>query len=128
MQLELENTAHRTTVTLYSTEPSTTPHAVLVAFKLVFSTESARLPFLTVNPILLPFFEPALRQSLSQLDAQTGVTDRLRKALLEALPADEASMKGLGRELGLSPRTLQCKLRKEGTGSGHRLRRPACAQ
>lgn len=83
--------------------------------RLVFSAEDARRPFLTVNPGLWSFFEPALRQRLSGLDARACVTDRLRSALLEALPAGEVAMEALGRRLGLSSRTLQRHLQKEGT-------------
>ncbi len=83
--------------------------------RLVFSTEDARRPFLTVNPGLWSFFEPALRQRLSELDARARVADRLRSALLEALPAGDVAMDALGRKLGLSSRTLQRRLQQEGT-------------
>lgn len=163
MRLVLETDARSTTLTLYWTEPGTTPPPVLVAFelvffvqlarlatrtalrplsvaspfalepraayeeflgvpvtlgaapRLVFSTEDARRPFLTVNPGLWSFFEPALRQRLSELDAHARVTDRLRSALLEALPAGDVAMDALGRKLGLSSRTLQRRLKEEGT-------------
>jgi AraC-like DNA-binding protein len=85
------------------------------AMRLVFSTQDARRPFLTVNPALWSFFEPALRQRLSELEADASVTERLRSALLEALPAGEASMQGLCRKLGMSSRTLQRRLSEEGT-------------
>lgn len=83
--------------------------------RLVFSTEDARRPFLTVNPGLWSFFEPALRQRLSELDAHARVSDRLRSALLEALPAGDMAMDALGRKLGLSSRSLQRRLQAEGT-------------
>ncbi len=81
----------------------------------VFSAEDARLPFLTTNPALWAFFEPGLRQRLSDLDAQAQVKDRLRSALLEALPAGDASMIKVGRKMGMSSRTLQRRLQDEGT-------------
>lgn len=83
--------------------------------RLVFCAEDAQRPFLTVNPGLWSYFEPALRQRLSELDAHASVTDRLRGALLEALPAGEVSMAVLGRKMGLSSRTLQRRLQEEGT-------------
>lgn len=85
------------------------------AARLVFSAEDVRRPFLTVNQGLWSFFEPALRQRLSELDAHATVTERLRSALLEALPAGEVSMQALGHRLGLSSRTLQRRLQDEGT-------------
>lgn len=83
--------------------------------RLVFDADDARRPFLTVNPVLWSYFEPALRQRLSELDAHARVAERLRSAFLEALPAGEVSMHALGRKLGLSSRTLQRRLKDEGT-------------
>lgn len=85
------------------------------AVRVTFDTADARRPFLTVNPGLWAFFEPALRQRLADLDAGASTTERLRSALLEALPAGELSMGALCRKLGLSARTLQRRLQEEGT-------------
>lgn len=83
--------------------------------RVVFDAHDARRPFLTVNPGLWSYFEPALRQRLSDLGAHARITERLRCALLEALPAGEVSMHALGSKLGLSTRTLQRRLKEEGT-------------
>lgn len=83
--------------------------------RLVFSGADARRPFLTVNPGLWSFFEPSLRQRLADLDAHASTADRLRSALLEALPAGNLSMASVCRKLGLSTRTLQRRLKDEGT-------------
>lgn len=82
---------------------------------LVFSAQTMELPFRTVHPSLWSFFEPTLRQRLSELKADARVTDRLRSALLEALPAGESAMAGLSQRLGMSSRTLQRRLQDEGT-------------
>lgn len=82
---------------------------------LVFAEQDMQLPFLTVNPALWSFFEPTLRQRLSELDHNARVSDRLRSALIEALPAGESAMAQLSRRLGLSTRTLQRRLQAEGT-------------
>ena len=48
-------------------------------------------------------------------EASASLTDRVRAALLEALPAGESSMQEVASRLGLSKRTLQRRLRDEGT-------------
>ena len=81
----------------------------------VFSAEDARRPFLTANHGMWSFFEPGLRQRLADLDRHATTADRVRSALLEALPAGELSMQAVCRKLGVSSRTLQRRLQEEGT-------------
>ncbi len=82
---------------------------------LVLSTADAERPFLTENHKMWLFFEPSLRQRLSDLDRTAGMADRVRGTLLETLPAGEASMQAVCRRLGVSTRTLQRRLQDEGT-------------
>ena len=81
----------------------------------VFSAADAQRPFLTANHGLWSFFEPALRQRLANLDRQATTVERVRGALLEALPAGELSMLAISARLGLSSRTLQRRLQDEGS-------------
>lgn len=83
--------------------------------QLVFRNADARQPFLTVNPRLWDFFEPHLRRRLAELGAQASAVQRLRSAFYEALPAGNLGMTAVSRKLGLSARTLQRRLREEGT-------------
>ena len=82
---------------------------------LVFATADVERPFLTENHKMWQFFEPSLRQRLADLTRSASMIERLRSALLEALPAGEVSMLGLSRKLGVSTRTLQRRLQEEGT-------------
>jgi AraC-like DNA-binding protein len=82
---------------------------------LTFSAEDAARPFLTANEPMWEFFEPDLRRRLSELDAGSTVTERVRAVLLELLPAGEATMEIVARRLVLSARTLQRRLQDEGT-------------
>ncbi|MFI8619042.1 AraC family transcriptional regulator ligand-binding domain-containing protein [Acidovorax sp. NPDC077693] len=82
---------------------------------LVFSAEDAKQPFLTANHGMWSFFEPALRQRLADLNRHATTADRVRSALLEALPAGGLSMQAVCRKLGVSSRTLQRRLQEEGT-------------
>lgn len=81
----------------------------------VFSAEDVERPFLTENHKMWLFFEPSLRQRLSELERTCGMADRVRSVLLECLPAGEVSMEAVSRKLAVSTRTLQRKLHDEGT-------------
>lgn len=81
----------------------------------VFKTEDMERPFLTANQGMWKFFEPALRQRLADLDRQASTVERVRSVLLEALPAGQFSMQMVCAKLGVSSRTLQRRLRDEGS-------------
>jgi AraC-like DNA-binding protein len=166
MALKIEHKAGRTTAALDFLEPVPAPPHVLMAFKLVFFVQLARLatrspvhplrvgwpapdlstrdarayatwfgvpvedlpaptvvfaaadtqrPFLTANHGLWKFFEPALRQRLADLEQHASTVERVRGALVEALPAGEVSMAAVCRKLGVSTRTLQRRLQAEGS-------------
>ena len=82
---------------------------------LVLTNADMDRPFLTENHRMWLFFEPDLRQRLSDLDRTCGMLERVRSVLLEALPAGEVSMQAACRKLGVSTRTLQRRLQSEGT-------------
>ncbi len=81
----------------------------------VFASEDTQRPFLTANHGMWKFFEPALRQRLADLEKSASTVERVRAALVEALPAGEVSMAAVCRKLGVSTRTLQRRLRDEGS-------------
>lgn len=82
---------------------------------LVFANEDMDRPFLTENHKMWLFFEPSLRQRLADLDRCAGMLERVRSTLLECLPAGEVSMQVVSRKLAVSTRTLQRRLKEEGT-------------
>lgn len=79
-----------------------------------FSKADANRPFLTVNESLWNAFEPELRMRLAQLDAQVKVSQRVRLALLEALPGGGVKMQAVAKRIGMSQRSLQRHLEVEG--------------
>lgn len=81
----------------------------------VFAAEDTQRPFLTANHGMWKFFEPALRRRQSDQEKHASTVERLRSALLEALPAGEVSMPAVCRKLGVSERTLQRRLQEEGS-------------
>jgi AraC-like DNA-binding protein len=81
---------------------------------LTFSHADAHSAFLTASEAMWQTFEPALRRQLSKSEAQASISERIRSALLECLPSGEASIDGPAHRLGMSPRTLQRRLKEEG--------------
>lgn len=61
------------------------------------------------------FFEPELRKRLSEMDVGASMLERVCGALLELLPVGRGSMSAVATELKVSTRTLQRRLRSEGT-------------
>ena len=80
-----------------------------------FRAEDARKPFMTANDAVWQTFEPALQRRLTTLEAAAPLSERVRSVLLESLPSGEASIEATARRLGLSARTLQRRLKPEGT-------------
>lgn len=81
----------------------------------MFSSVDAERPFLTASESMWQTFEPELRRRMTQFDASAPLADRVRTVLLESLPSGEASIDVTARRLGLSSRTLQRRLKPEGT-------------
>jgi AraC-like DNA-binding protein len=81
---------------------------------LTFRHADAHRAFLTASESMWQTFEPELRRQLSKPEAQASLSERIRSALLECLPSGEASIDGPAHRLGMSPRTLQRRLKDEG--------------
>ncbi len=84
--------------------------------RLVFHGSDATRPFLTTNQRMWEIFEPNLRKRLSDLDQSASISERVRSALLEMLPGGKvASAEVLSEKLAMSSRTLQRRLKDEGS-------------
>ncbi|MDY7543741.1 MULTISPECIES: AraC family transcriptional regulator [unclassified Cryobacterium] len=86
-----------------------------ISCKVIFSAADAARPFLTVNESMWQTFEPQLRLRLAELQPGASSAERVRSALVELLPTGDGSMMGVARELSLSTRSMQRKLKAEGT-------------
>jgi len=84
------------------------------AHEILFHREDVLRPFLTSNESLWAAFEPELRTRLAELQASVTVGQRVRAALLEALPGGLVAMDAVARKLAMSRRTLQRHLEAEG--------------
>ncbi|MEZ4392306.1 MAG: AraC family transcriptional regulator ligand-binding domain-containing protein [Polyangiales bacterium] len=76
--------------------------------------ESLALPVRTANPSLLEHLEAHGRTQLRTLAPSDGLPDRVQRALRDAL-SSPAPLTAVARALRCSPRTLQRRLRDEGT-------------
>ena len=85
------------------------------AIRVSFSPADAHRPFLTSNPAMWSIFEPELRRRLADLEGDATFTERTQAVLLEALPSGRHTMDAVARRLAVSSRTLQRRLREEGT-------------
>ncbi|NNF90852.1 MAG: helix-turn-helix domain-containing protein [Boseongicola sp.] len=83
--------------------------------RVVFAPDDARRPFLSANPAMFSVFEPELRARLDELEMSATTGDRVRSALMEALPSGQPDVGTVARRLGTSARTLQRRLGTEGT-------------
>ncbi|NNJ66651.1 MAG: helix-turn-helix domain-containing protein [Boseongicola sp.] len=91
--------------------------------RVVFSPADTMRPFLSANPAMFSMFEPALQTRLDALEKDATMADRVRAALMEAMPAGQADVKQVSKKLGVSTRGLQRKLTEQGTSFQIELKR-----
>ena len=84
-------------------------------YTVAFSAKDANRAFMTANDRMWAFFEPELSRWLSELETGRTLASRVRAVLLELLPAGEGTIEGVAHALAMSVRTLQRRLRDEGT-------------
>jgi AraC-like DNA-binding protein len=84
-------------------------------YAISFTSADAHRPFLTENDQMWRVLAPDLRRRLHDLQSAASAADRVRAALLEALPAGDPSIHGVTNRLATSSRTLQRQLSAEGT-------------
>lgn len=82
---------------------------------LVFTAQDIQRPFLTVNESMWAVFEPELKKRMADLEQGAGFRERVRTCLLEILASGQFSMNDVADRLAVSTRTLQRRLREEGT-------------
>lgn len=85
------------------------------SLSVTFQSKDATRPFLTDNSAMWDIFEPQLRQRLADLEGAASFAARTRAVLLEAMPSGRVSVDVVARRLAVSSRTLQRRLRDEGT-------------
>lgn len=82
---------------------------------LIFAKDDIQRGFVTANEAMWELFEPSLKRRLQDLTREATMAEQVHSALLEALPAGQASVAEIARKLCVSTRTLQRRLRDEQT-------------
>jgi AraC-like DNA-binding protein len=85
------------------------------ATELVYPRASLGLALSTADPNLLAILLPAAEELREKRAVSATMTDHARRALRVALCHDDAQLEGLARRLGMTVRSLQRRLRDEGT-------------
>ena len=85
------------------------------ANQISFSKADLQRPFISYNAAMWNYFEPELTKRLADLEIDDSASARVRSALAELLPSGETTIDDVARELGVSKRTLQRKLKEEKT-------------
>ena len=83
--------------------------------RVTFFAEDAQKPFLTVNHAMWAILEPVFDKRMEDLTQEASFRDRVRACLLEMLASGHYSMAYTASKLAISNRTLQRRLREEGT-------------
>jgi AraC-like DNA-binding protein len=91
-----------------------------------FRAEDALKPFLTTHQGMWPLLEPQLQSRLRDLSVDAGFRARVRACLVEVLASGQFTMSDMANRLAVSTRTLQRRLRDEGTNFQNEL--VACAR
>lgn len=82
---------------------------------LTLTMEDALRPLVSENAEMWSVFEPGLRRQLAEQLAESGIQDRLRNALLEAIPSGDVNSTRVAERMHMSKRSLQRHLQDEGT-------------
>jgi AraC-like DNA-binding protein len=80
----------------------------------VLAREVMALPFTTSEPVLVTYLESAAAARLEQLPAPS-LVDEVRGAIGDELRDGEVDIERIARRVGVPPRSLQRRLRDEGT-------------
>jgi AraC-like DNA-binding protein len=83
--------------------------------ELVFPRRVLDAPLMTADPNLLAVLLPAAEAKRERSSNDPPLTDQIRSALRAALSSDDAELPRMARQVGLTARSLQRRLRDEGT-------------
>lgn len=83
--------------------------------QLVFEQSLLDLPIVEADSALCAVLDRHAEQLLTRFKRRGGLADEVRSLLFEALKGGDVSLEAISQRLGTSPRTLQRKLKEEGT-------------
>jgi AraC-like DNA-binding protein len=85
------------------------------ANELIFDSSLLALPVMKADPGLCEILDRQAEALLAKLPRQDGLINHVRQLLTEALNGGDPRLETISQKLGISVRTLQRKLREEGT-------------
>ena len=88
---------------------------------IVFDARVASIPVLNANPGLLEHFESYARDFLASIECGGENTRRVTELILSHLDSESLSIRNIAKDMGLSARTLQARLKAEGMFFGQVL-------
>lgn len=80
-----------------------------------FRMKDVLVPFVSYNEGMWNFFEPELQKRLCEMERDDSYSAKVRSVLTELLPGGVCTIDEVAAKLGISRRTLQRKLKEEGT-------------
>jgi AraC-like DNA-binding protein len=83
--------------------------------QLVFDQSLLSLPIVEADSALCAVLDRHAEQLLTKFPRRGGLADEVRSLLFEALNGGDMNLEAISQQLGTSPRTLQRKLKEEGT-------------
>lgn len=89
--------------------------------EIVFKNSNLLLPFITMNNSMWEYIESGLNQRLMEMEQDKSFSAIIRKVMFEMIPSGISDAESISKELGMSKRTLQRKLKDEGTTYNEQL-------
>jgi AraC-like DNA-binding protein len=90
-------------------------HFTRPANEIIFDPSLLNLPIVGADAALCAVLDRHAEELLTKVPRRGGFADEVRALLFEALNGGDASLEAVSQHLGTSPRTLQRKLKEEGT-------------
>ncbi|MCH4889556.1 AraC family transcriptional regulator [Acidaminobacter sp. JC074] len=80
-----------------------------------FSLEDVQEPFLSENNVMWQFLEPEFKKRIQEMEVDESLSAKVRTMLTELIPSGQGHIEIVAKEVAMSSRTLQRKLKEEGT-------------
>lgn len=98
-----------------------TPIKVKEGNKLIFSKLDLQRHFITENNRMWDYMESELNQRLREIEVDESFSAKVRRVLYDLLPSGVSEADAIAKELGISKRTLQRKLKDDKTSFNEQL-------
>ena len=83
--------------------------------RLHFSLSDMKEPFLSENNVMWQYLQPEFKKRIEEMEVDESLGAQVRSLLTELIPSGQGSIEVVAREIAMSPRTLQRKLKEEET-------------